>query len=91
MRGLAIAYFGSAPVSPDGKPYAAGREGAIDPSRGSAFAPKWPDVPVPGSPVDQVMRALTGIRTQVSFDDEGKDGDARMRSLRAVVTLGLAP
>jgi hypothetical protein len=44
-------------------------------------------VPVPGSPVDRVMRALAALRTRVSFDDEGRDGDQAMRSLHAAATF----
>ena len=89
MRVLALAYFGAAPVTADGQPYTLGRDGVHDPARGSAFAPTWPDVPVAGSPVERVLRALSSVRTQVAFDDEGKDGDVRMRSLHAVATLQL--
>ena len=89
MRALALAYFGAAPVTADGQPYTLARDGVHDVARGSAFAPAWPDVPVAGSPVERVLRALSSVRTQVAFDDEGKDGDAHMRSLHAVATIQL--
>ena len=89
MRALGIAYFGAAPVTADGQPYSLDKDGVHDIARGSAFAPTWPDVPVAGSPIERVLRALSSVSTQVSFDDEGKDGDVRMRSLHAVATLQL--
>jgi hypothetical protein len=90
VRALALAYFGATPVSPDGAAYAFAREGARDPARGTDYAPIWPDVPVPGSPVAKVMQALSGVRTQVAFDDEGKDdGGKSMRSLHARATFAL--
>jgi hypothetical protein len=89
-RGLALAYFGATPVTPDGAAYTFAREGARDPARGTTLAPVWPDVPVPGSPVARVMEALTRVRTQVAFDDEGKDDAGKaMRSLHARATFSL--
>jgi hypothetical protein len=89
MRALSLAYFGTAPVTADGATFTRGPEGVRDPVRGSPFAPVWPVVPVAGSPVDKVLRALTGLHTQVGFDDEGKDGDTPMRSLSATAIFDL--
>ena len=67
-----------------------GRRGVRDPLRGTPSAPSWPDVPVPGSALAKVLQSLAAVRTEIGFDDEGKDGDRVMRSLhaRAVFDLG---
>ena len=90
LRALSLAYLGEVPVTADGALFSYGPEGARDPARGSAYAPVWPAVPVPGSPVERVLHGLAGLHTQVSFDDEGKDGDRAMRSLHATAVLDLA-
>jgi hypothetical protein len=90
VRALSLAYLGEVPVTADGAPLSYGREGTKDPARGSAYAPVWPDIPVPGSPVDKLLRALGGLHTRVAFDDEGKDGDKAMRSLHATAVFDLA-
>jgi hypothetical protein len=94
IRSLALAYFGSVPLAPDGGAFTLGPDGLKDPARGTAYAPAWPAVPVPGSPVDAVMGAFARARTEVSFDDEGRFGRggpdaAPLRSLHARVTLDL--
>jgi len=89
VRALSLAYLGEVPVTADGAPFSHGPEGSRDPARGSAYAPVWPGVPVPGSPVERVLRGLAGLHTQVSFDDEGKDGDRVMRSLHATAVFDL--
>lgn len=90
IRALALAYLGATPTTPDGAAYAFSREGAVDPARGTAYAPIWPDAPVAGSPVAMIMDALTRVRTQEAFDDEGKDDAGKaMRSLHARATFGL--
>jgi len=90
VRALALAYFGATPVTPDGAAYTPARDGARDPARGNEYAPIWPDVPVPGSPLARVMQALSRVRTQVAFDDEGKDDAGKaMRSLHARASFGL--
>ena len=89
-RALAFAYFGAAPLTPDGGAYALGADGLFDPARGSVYAPVWPDVPVPGSPVNALMQAVMRARADLSFDDEGKDQAGKpMRSLHAHVTTQL--
>ena len=90
VRALGLAYLGASPVTPDGGAYAFTREGARDPARGTPYAPLWPAQPVAGSPVARVMDALTRVRTQEAFDDEGKDDQGKtMRSLHARATFGL--
>jgi hypothetical protein len=90
MRALAFATFGVAPLTTDGAAYSFGPEGLRDPVRGSAYAPSWPDVPVPGSPVEALMRALTHARADLSFDDEGEDdAGKKMQSLHARVSTSV--
>jgi hypothetical protein len=88
-RALAFAYFGATPLTPDGGAYSLGSAGLVDPARGSAYAPTWPSIPVAGSPLEALMARLAGIHSELSFDDEGKDGDKPMRSLHAKVSLDL--
>jgi hypothetical protein len=89
VRALALATFGAVPVSPDGGAYTLTRQGVGD-SRGTDYAPMWPEVPVPRSPVERVMQALARVQTQVAFDDEGKDDDGHtMLSLHARATFAL--
>jgi hypothetical protein len=90
VRGLALATFGAAPVSPDGAAYTLSKQGIGDAARGTEYAPTWPEVPVNGSPVARVMQALAHVQTQLAFDNEGKDDSGQtMYSLRARATFGL--
>ncbi len=92
QRALALATFGSAPLALDGGTFSLARDGVKDPFRGTAYAPRWPPLPVPGSPVDALMTAIAHARADLSFDDEGKVGNApRMHSLHARVTVDLRP
>ncbi len=72
-RSLGFAYFGAAPLTPDGGVYSLGPDWLKDPARGTLFAPAWPNLPVPGSPIDALLSAITRARADLSFDDEGKD------------------
>ena len=90
MRALAFAYFGAAPAPPDGGAYTLAPEGLRDPVRGTLYAPKWPPLPVAGSPVAKVMSALAALRTEIGFDDEsGSQAANPMRSLHARATFDL--
>jgi hypothetical protein len=90
VRALGLAYFGAAPVTPDGAAWVLTKQGLRDPARGTAHAPVYPEIPVPGSPVNKVIEALARVRTQLAFDDEGKDDAGKtMRSLHARATFGL--
>lgn len=91
-------YFGSVLRTPEGGSYTFGPDGVHDPLRGSAAAPKWPVIPVPGSPVAQVVDRLDSLRSEVSFDDEPNGGQppgtqpgqaAPLQSLRVHLTLAL--
>ena len=83
MRALAQKYLGTSPVTPDGAAYVLAKDGVRDPARGTPYAPVWPDAPVAGSRLAKVMQSLAAVRTEMGFDDEGKDGDKPMRSLHA--------
>lgn len=92
MRALGLAVLGSAPMTPDGQAYSLGRDGPRDPARGTPHAPMWPAVPVPGSPVEKVMSSLSGLRTELAFDDEVSPKGAtgpRPQSLHARVRLSM--
>ena len=90
-RSLAFAYFGAAPTPPYGGVYTLATDGLRDPALGSANAPRWPPLPVPGSTVDKVLGAIGRFRSEVAFDSEGHDprtGRA-MQSLHLRATIGL--
>ncbi len=87
MHELALAYFGAAPIAADGGTFTWAPEGLVDPARGSDYARRYPPLPVPGSPVEALMRVIGHSRAELSFDDEGADdANKPMRSLHARVT-----
>ncbi|HET9929408.1 MAG TPA: hypothetical protein VFQ35_01920, partial [Polyangiaceae bacterium] len=93
LRALSRAYFGVVPLTPDGREYEYAPEGARDPVRGTDFAPTYPDVPVPGSPLQRVLAALRFARSDQSFDPEpGHTQEVPLQSLhlRATVTTARA-
>jgi hypothetical protein len=88
---LALAYFGSVPLTPDGQRYSLSPQGVRDPRRGTAHAPEWPAVPTPGAPAEQLMAAFGGLRSDLSFDVEPQlsSADPSLRSLRVRLDLWL--
>ncbi|HEX3854523.1 MAG TPA: hypothetical protein VHW01_26350 [Polyangiaceae bacterium] len=86
-------YFGSVAQTPEGHSYGFGPSGVEDPLRGSLSAPKWPVIPVPGSPVAKVVGRLTSLRSEFSCDDEPNGGPpgtgTALQSLRVHLTLSL--
>jgi hypothetical protein len=86
-REVSLALFGSVPVTPDGRPFALGDEGLVDPVRGSAFRPTWPKLPVSGGPLDHLIRVFSAARAEVAVDQE--PGTGAEQSLRARVHLQL--
>ena len=88
---LLRSYFGSAPLTPDGRRYRLLPDGVADPLRGTAHAPEWPKLPTADSPTDRVLSALLRLRSDLSFEDEPEiSGGARpLRSLRARVDFRL--
>ena len=87
VRGLALRTLGMVPVSFDGRELTLGPEGVTDPVRGSAHAPRWPQLPVPGSPVARLLEAVGQARSEVSFDEEPRVGEHPMRGLHVRLTL----
>lgn len=85
---LARNYFGVVPMTPDGLQYVLDRDGVRDPNRGTEHAPRWPSVPVAGSPADKALGSVRKVRTSVQFDDEPTGGRRPERSLH--VKLGVA-
>jgi hypothetical protein len=67
---LMRAYLGTVAVTPEGRSYVLSPEGVRDPVRGTRHAPVYPDLPVPGSPVERVLTRLARLRSALSFDDE---------------------
>ena len=92
-RPLALAYFGAIPVSAYGGDYSLGPDGVVDPHLGTLHAPRWPKLPVEGSFSDKLLRAVGSVRSEVSFDNEGRDPKTglKMESLHVGLTLGLRP
>ncbi len=91
---LAVNYLGFVPVTAHGTTaFILGPSGAGDPVLGTTLAPTHVPLPIPGSPVEQLMQRLTGLRGEVSFDKEPAPAGADARSLhtRFMVSLGAAP
>jgi hypothetical protein len=90
IRAMGLAYLGSMPVPPEGGQWTLGDDGVRDPHRGSASAPVWPELPVPGSPTEKLLSAVGRFRSEIAFDREGPGkGKGGLLSLHARVTLGL--
>jgi hypothetical protein len=98
---LSLAYLGAVPLTPDGRRYALGSEGIVDPLRGTQHAPEWPALPTAESSADRVLSAFSRLRSDLSFDEEPElvsgsgagaasgRGAPRLRSLRARLDLAL--
>ena len=88
---LSRAYLGSAPLTPDGRRYWLSPAGISDPRRGTAHAPEWPALPTPESSAEQLLTALSRVRSDLSFDEEPEvaANAPRLRSLRARLDLWL--
>jgi hypothetical protein len=89
IEALGKAYFGVSPGPPDGGAYSLAPDGARDPWWGTPHAPRWPEVPIPGSPQERLLQALSQLRTELSWDEEWKGGGAPLKSVRAQLRLGL--
>jgi hypothetical protein len=84
-RGVSQALLGAVPTTPDGRPYQVKPEGLVDPVRGSAFRPIWPEVPVSGTPLDALIQKFRDGRFEVSVDRE--PGQETEQSLHTRVRL----
>ena len=92
LRALLRAYFGVVPLTPDGREYEASPEGARDPVRGTAFAPTFPDVPVPASPLQRVLAAVSHLKSEQSYDIEpGNTAESPRQSLHVKVAIKTRP
>jgi len=85
---LARNYFGVVPTTPDGLLYVVDRDGVRDPNRGTEHAPRWPSVPVAGSPAAKALGSVRSVRTSVQFDEEPTGGRVPERSLHVKMKLG---
>lgn len=91
---MARAYFGSVPTTATGThDWELEGAGVSDPVHGSAWAPKFVALPVPGSPIAALMERLSGLRGEVGFEREPGSGDPPGRSLvtRFELSLGERP
>lgn len=89
---LGLQYFGFAPLNAHGTPeFTLRPEGAADPLQGSAIAPTFPPLPIPGSPIERLMQRLTAVRGEVAFDKEPEAAGPDARSLHTKFSLHLGP
>ena len=88
---LMRAYLGTVAVTPEGRPYELSPAGTRDPLRGTLHAPAYPDLPVPGSPVERVLTRLARFRSSLAFDEEPalSTPSARVSSFHARARLEL--
>jgi hypothetical protein len=92
LRALLRCYFGSVPLTVDGRAFEESPEGARDPVRGTWYAPTYPDVPVPGSPLDRVLSALSYVRSEQSYDAEPGHSESEPRqSLHVKLSIKTRP
>lgn len=86
---LSLAYLGAIPMSVDGEPLTLAASGVADARRGNLHHPRFPAIPVPGSPAAHVLDALELFRAQIGFDREPiPAGSREERSLSVGVTIG---
>lgn len=89
---LGMAYFGFTPLNAHGTPeFVLRPEGAADPLQGSIVAPKFPALPIPGSPIERLMQRMTAVRGEVSFDKEPEVAGPNARSLHTRFQIHLGP
>lgn len=89
---LARAYIGATPTTPSGKSYVWGPGGVTDPDRGSRAAPRWPTIPVAGTPMSAIVDAIGRARISTSFEDEPLHTDqSPLRSFTARITIDKRP
>lgn len=90
FKQTALAYFGAVPLTASGRyDFELDHGLAKDPIHGTAVAPIYPALPVPGSPVQQLIQRLEGIRADVALDTEPGPLDPPARSLHTRVHLNL--
>ena len=75
------------PLTPSGRSDFRIEHGLVaDPIHGSTLAPTHPALPVPGSPIETLMKRLVSVRGDVAFDAEPMDA----RSLHTRFELELS-
>jgi len=85
FRAAARATLGYVPLTPDGALYRLTEQGMMDPARGTDYAPRFPETPVPGSPLATVLSRFQRLRTEVAFDRELATGGQNGRDSRSFV------
>jgi hypothetical protein len=74
VEALALRTLGTMPTTPEGRAYTLGDDGLHDPARGRVRVPdrsRWQDsVAVEGAPLVRLLRTISHLRSEVSFDDE---------------------
>ena len=73
-RALALRTLGAVPTTPEGRAYTLADDGLHDPARGLVRLldrTRWQDaVAVEGAPLVRLLRTISHLRSEVSFDDE---------------------
>jgi hypothetical protein len=89
---LGLAYLGFVPLNARGNhEFVLLPEGAGDSTSGSTITPRFSTLPIPGSPIEKLMQRLTGVRGEISFDEEPRAAGEAARSLHTRFTLQLGP
>lgn len=89
----AMNYLGYVPVSVQGDTaFTWTEEGAGDAMSGTTLAPNFVELPIKGAAITALMQRLTGLRGEISFDQEPAAAGVQARSLhtRFVVNLGVS-
>src|SRR5205085_2551015 len=74
VEALALRTLGILPTTPEGRTYTLADDGLHDPARGRVRPPdqnRWQDaVAIDGAPLVRLLRTISHLRSEVSFDDE---------------------
>ncbi len=88
---LARAYFGPVPLTASGqRVWTLHPEGAGDPVHGTEISRIYPKIPVPNSPVAELMRRVRGVRGRIAFDNEPGPSSPPTKSLVAKFEVSFA-
>jgi hypothetical protein len=87
---IARAYLGNVPMNAaGGTEWVLSPHGAGDATSGSTIAPAFGVLPTPGSPLETLMKRLTGLRGEIAFDREPGPQTPPAHSLRTRFDLRL--